>query len=306
MLPGTAGRVFAVIAALVVIEFVGLIPGLLFPAGAAVNQPPFREGISAALTIAGALWFIRLLQTKLEKRAMAEVGLSGPARACLLAFLLGSAMGAIAVALVPLLQYAAGAIRFDRFLWEAAAAQGWVRPFWIFPVGGLFKFAAVGVVEELLFRGYLQTALQRRHGVKAAVVVSALVFALAHFVNPGYAPLAFLNTLIVAVLLSLMFLFHASLWPVIGFHFAWDWVQTHLLQVAIHPSFGPRGFLVFKPEPGANSLLSGVPYGPEGTVFATVILLALLIGYYGATRRRLGVPGDPGDSRDLVRTPGQC
>jgi membrane protease YdiL (CAAX protease family) len=52
-----------------------------------------------------------------------------------------------------------------------------------FQVAILFVFLVIGapVVEELFFRGLLLRSLDRRYGVPAAVLGSALVFGLAHY-----------------------------------------------------------------------------------------------------------------------------
>jgi len=41
-----------------------------------------------------------------------------------------------------------------------------------------------GVVEEIVFRGYLQGTLERRHGVVISILVCGVLFALAHFARP--------------------------------------------------------------------------------------------------------------------------
>jgi membrane protease YdiL (CAAX protease family) len=40
------------------------------------------------------------------------------------------------------------------------------------------------VVEEAAFRGYLQRGIERRHGPAAAILVTGLLFGLAHFTHP--------------------------------------------------------------------------------------------------------------------------
>jgi membrane protease YdiL (CAAX protease family) len=40
-----------------------------------------------------------------------------------------------------------------------------------------------GVVEEIAFRGYLQGPIERRHGPVAAILITGLLFAIAHFTH---------------------------------------------------------------------------------------------------------------------------
>lgn len=50
-----------------------------------------------------------------------------------------------------------------------------------------------GVTEEAGFRGYLQSPIEKRHGIVAAILVSGLLFGLAHFRHhPGVATLGML------------------------------------------------------------------------------------------------------------------
>ena len=51
-------------------------------------------------------------------------------------------------------------------------------------IGGL----VIGVLEEMFFRGALYTAIRRRDGFVAAVVWSAFLYALVHFMKPGALP----------------------------------------------------------------------------------------------------------------------
>jgi membrane protease YdiL (CAAX protease family) len=53
---------------------------------------------------------------------------------------------------------------------------------------GLLTLAAViaPLVEEFLFRGWLQRTLERRHTARLAIVATALVFALVHFDSFGF------------------------------------------------------------------------------------------------------------------------
>lgn len=50
--------------------------------------------------------------------------------------------------------------------------------------GGLL----IGVLEETFFRGALYTAIRRREGVGAAVLWSALLYTMVHFMKPGALP----------------------------------------------------------------------------------------------------------------------
>ncbi len=69
------------------------------------------------------------------------------------------------------------------------------------------------VCEELFFRGFLQTALERTKGVRPAVVVSSLVFGIVHF-NPWW----FVSILFAGVILGIIAFVSGSVYPGIIAH----------------------------------------------------------------------------------------
>jgi membrane protease YdiL (CAAX protease family) len=80
---------------------------------------------------------------------------------------------------------------------------------------GLLLLVAVlpGIVEELMFRGYLQTRLIQRWSPAAAIVVSALIFSLAHL-----DPLHVCGVLPLGLWLGLIAWRSESVWPAMICH----------------------------------------------------------------------------------------
>ena len=74
------------------------------------------------------------------------------------------------------------------------------------------------VVEELLFRGVLLSALMRRWHVGWAVALSSLVFALIHLPGLDYQWYALPSLLLLAVLLAMLRLSSKSIWPAVLAH----------------------------------------------------------------------------------------
>lgn len=94
--------------------------------------------------------------------------------------------------------------------------------------GGLFDkltslplkimFAAAGIIvapigEEIFFRGLLYNSLKRQWGVPAAIVVSGVIFAVAHF-----GPIAILGIIPMGMLLAYVYERTKSLWVTITMH----------------------------------------------------------------------------------------
>ncbi|MGV0812898.1 type II CAAX endopeptidase family protein [Mycolicibacterium boenickei] len=89
-----------------------------------------------------------------------------------------------------------------------------VRTTWPVAVAVLFLVAVIApICEEVVYRGLLWGALEQRWGSVAAVTLSTLVFAVAHF-EPERVPLL----LVVAIPIALARLYSRSLWGSIIAH----------------------------------------------------------------------------------------
>lgn len=255
--------------------------------GLRVRNYGYITVIAAAIYIAASFFTVYLLQTRIEKRPMLELGLQTPGKEMGKNLGLGILMGGILFAVAPLLQWLWGSIDFHGKLWMIRSDA---NALWLVPAAGLCKCLAVGFGEEIFFRGYLLRTVLNRHGVRAAVATSSLLFSLVHFVNPGYAPLVFVNILLVGVVLALAVLHHQSLWPAVGFHLAWNWVQIYVLQVMNDPQQLTEGIWVFAQRAKSPVFLSGGTYGSEATVFVTAIALGLLALYIWRIKKARNLP----------------
>lgn len=266
--------------------------------GGWVNWKPYRDLILALVYVGTSLALAWLLQVKLDRQPFSQVGFQARWPQALGHLTAGVLMGGAGVALVILAQWGLGAIQLDAFLWEHLDTT---RPAWAYVVGGGFSALAVGLSEELFFRGYGLQMARRRHNVVVGLLVASVSFSAIHFIGALYNPMAALNIVLVAVLFSLMVLVHGNLWLAIGFHAAWDWVQWNLLHVVTGPNEKHLGLLMFSPVPGASSLVTGGSYWPEGS-YLTTLILGLLTGVYGyqlyrrrrdETEKRLSQSGPP-------------
>ena len=86
----------------------------------------------------------------------------------------------------------------------------WLNFGFVFVVGAIIA----PIVEELLFRGLLYQWLRRRAGVAVAVVASAAIFSVVHFI-----PLLMPALFAVGIILALAFEWSKSLWVTITLHF---------------------------------------------------------------------------------------
>ena len=130
------------------------------------------------------------------------------------------------------------------------------------------------LVEELLFRGIIFQAIYEHFGTFISVTAVSLLFALAHIGNPDYSVLAFINTFLASVLLSMMYIRTRSLWLPIFFHLLWNKSISYFLgsDVSGHVSWT---FVNLHLEQFPVWLFGG-SYGVEGGIVTTIALLLFL------------------------------
>jgi membrane protease YdiL (CAAX protease family) len=136
-------------------------------------------------------------------------------------------------------------------------------------------FLGVGLFEETIARGYLQTRLSRAFGFWPAAVILSIAFGAGHFSNRGETTIGLIGAGTVGLVLCYSLYRSGSLWWAIGFHAGWDWTQSYFYGT--HDSgIASRGALLTSDPIGAT-WLSGGTTGPEGSVLIFVILIAVAL-----------------------------
>lgn len=126
------------------------------------------------------------------------------------------------------------------------------------------------IMEELIFRGILFYQLEKWRGTWAAVIISAILFQLPHFGNPGEDVLPALGGFLFGIAHALMYVVTRQLWLPIAFHFGWNIVM---------PAFGitlsgVEGFgSLFTSYREGPVLLTGSGFGLEDSVLSLLLLL---------------------------------
>ncbi len=137
---------------------------------------------------------------------------------------------------------------------------------------GTIVVAAVG--EEILFRGTIFQAIEERFGGVVAVMITSMLFALAHVMNPGASVISIVNVFLAGVLLGTMLIRSASLWPSIFFHVVWNLLVALCFGAVSGNELG--GGVVFLNLSHASSslvwLVSG-PFGVEEGLLTTLLLI---------------------------------
>jgi len=149
-------------------------------------------------------------------------------------------------------------------------------------VGGFIGYAIQGPAEEVLFRGYILVNVRKEWGLRVAIVVSSLSFALVHLDNPAFGILPFINLVLfgLAAALYRVYVDDDQLWGVFGIHTLWNWLQQVVFGLPNSGFAAVPDFALFSvtPNTAVPDVFWGGGFGPEGTLAASLALLALIAG----------------------------
>jgi membrane protease YdiL (CAAX protease family) len=156
-------------------------------------------------------------------------------------------------------------------------------------VVGLLGFALQGPSEEVLFRGYILENVRDEWNVRAAVIVSSLAFGAMHASNPAFGPLPFINLVLfgVATALYKLYVDDDQLWGVFAIHAVWNWLQQVVFGLPNSGIISVPDTTLFTVTPNTSlpDVIWGGGFGPEGTLAATVVVLALIAACLRRPRR---------------------
>src|SRR5580658_1133727 len=146
--------------------------------------------------------------------------------------------------------------------------------------GGLYgiAFLMVGFFEEFSFRGYMQATLGSGIGFWPAAIILSILFGAIHLNNLAEAWYGAAMAGSFGVLAAFCLQRTGSLWFPIGMHAAWDWSETFFYSVP-DSGFLAKGHL-FDSSFHGPTWLTGGKVGPEGSVFAFLVLVIGGIGIH--------------------------
>jgi len=159
-----------------------------------------------------------------------------------------------------------------------AAGAGGAR--WLPDNGGVLDYlrsvglttavlAPAALAEELIFRGLPLVLLASAFGRGRAILIMAVIFGVAHGLNPEVTPLAIGNVALAGVFLGLAFFAPGGIWTAWGAHLGWN----AMLAALDAPVSGlPFRIPLINFDPGTITWLTGGSFGPEGGVAATIVL----------------------------------
>ncbi len=219
----------------------------------------FQTAISAAAAFCGT-WLMSLI----DRRPVTAYGLGAVNRWRNL--FSGMIAGFVALSILMGLLRLTGGYSFAAGDVAGSAVWKWAAYWSVF-------FIAVGLMEEMVTRGYPLFALARCMGFWPSAILLALVFGLGHLGNRGEEAMGIVNAVIAGLVFAFSLRWTGTLWWAIGSHMSWDWAESFFYGVADSGINTPHHFLTG--IPAGPAWLSGGTVGPEGSVLAGLVLLLL-------------------------------
>jgi membrane protease YdiL (CAAX protease family) len=210
-----------------------------------------------------------------ERRSLASIGLTRPGAGGI--FVRGHLIGCATIVLVVLAIWIAGG--FD----AASYAPAWSRPRELLGIAALLPcFLVQASVEEIVFRGWMLSAVARKFNVAWAVALSSLIFCLLHF-SPRQPWLVTLNLVLFGLFVCAWALRANNIWGVMGWHAGWNWLLATGFELPVTGLDLKMPALLVAMTPRGSDYLTGGAQGPEGSIACTVFLV---VAIFILTRKR--------------------
>jgi hypothetical protein len=233
-------------------------------------------GLAIPITVS-----VYLARTRLDRRPFSSLGLRLSPQATR-DFLFGFGLPALLMGLIFLFEWAAGWLHVEAFAWQTQTPIVILQGVFI----AIIVFLLNGWGEELLFRGYWLQNLAEGLNWFWAVIISSIVFALAHSFNPDVTWEAILGLVVAGVFFAFGYMRTSLLWLPIGIHFGWNFFEGTVFGFQVS---GLNSFSLIQQTVSGPPMITGGAFGPEAglIVLPALGLGAVLIYSYTRTRKTM-------------------
>ncbi len=139
-----------------------------------------------------------------------------------------------------------------------------------FVIPGFMAALTAGFVAELLLCGIIFRLTEEKLGTVIALIISTLIFAIAHGSVEGATFISICATTVqAAIMLNAAYIFSRSLWLPIFLHFSWDFAEPAIYG-AVNPGISVLKSL-FESKITGPAILSGGQFGPQNSIQSFVL-----------------------------------
>ena len=229
------------------------IPGVSLLNSAVRN---FIKGIFVSTLAIGSYW---LLYRKYEHRVITELSANGLLKKLFAGISIGSGLQVLTILVI----YLFGSVTIIA-----------VNPFSALVIPFTIAFT-VAILEEILLRGIVFRIAEEKWGSIIALIISGVIFAGLHLVNPHVTVISILCITTVGVLLGAAYMYYRSLWVPIAIHFAWNFTQNGILGAIT--SGNEKTSSLLTTQITGPEILTGGQFGPEGSIQAVLFCLIVAV-----------------------------
>jgi uncharacterized protein len=247
--------------------------------------------VAQAATLALFVALTWLVARYIDRRPLAGLGLQMD-RAWWRDLVFGLVLGAVAMALVFLVEYGAGWVEIQAVFFVRAAPL----PFVLAIFGPMVIFLVIGVTEELLFRGHQLRNLAEglnfgaagtRYAVLGGWFISSAFFGLFHVFNPYADWISTLNLAILGLMFGLGYILTGRLGLPIGLHITWNFFMGNVFGFPVSGNdFTTASVFMIRQQ--GPMLWTGGPFGPEAGLIGILAIALTSWAILAWVRRRYG------------------
>lgn len=271
------GTVTFVVASIVAALGIGMLSALVLVTSATLPSlfaGQLLSNVVLTVSLVGLAWVA-------DRRTIPDLGLGGRGWWANLAF--GLVLGVVMTSAVFLVERAAGLVTVERvFVTRPALGIGAELPFELALPLVIAFFVAVGVGEEVFFRGYLMTNLAEglngagpvgpRGAIGLAAILTSAIFGLVHLGNQSATLVSAFNITVVGLFLAGAYVVTEDLGISIGIHVTWNFSLSSVYGFPVSGITTPATVLDVRQT--GDPLVTGGDFGPEAGL---VVYLALAV-----------------------------
>lgn len=234
----------------------------------AVEIGIFMETLELILSFLFPLLLCLLWVKFVEKRKISSLGLMK--EGSISNFLKGFLIGFLMFSTVTLMMYISGTISIEQNINKGIK---FIPGILIILPGWILQSST----EEILSRGWLMHVVGARHKPIIGFIVSSVMFGFLHILNPGVDLISIVNIVLVGFMFGLYVINTQDTWGACGLHAAWNFSQGNIYGFSVSGlNASSNSLLTFSSK--GSTLLTGGKFGPEASIFSTIVLgIAIII-----------------------------